>query len=227
MTSNERLNVVPNRMNLIQTKDKSKAAQKGQMLLKRKSKALYMVCRKQAADLKFLALSELEKSVRMACFSIAEAKHANSNLSFTQIIDLAPDETPCHLHRANVSIAGVAYKQYELQDMNYDNFRNIGISGGKDSIERVKNNFKNLTQIIVKLSSLQLSFNQLNAVRKTTNSMANSLEYNIVPKLHNTIGYIVEVLEEREREDLSRIKIFKRMEANKKLQKSIQKLNIS
>ena len=45
--------------------------------------------------------------------------------------------------------------------------------------------------------------------------MANSLEFNVIPKLDKTVSFISDVLEEQEREDMFRIKIFKKSEAVK------------
>lgn len=86
---------------------------------------------------------------------------------------------------------------------------------GKESLKRVKTNFRELSILIVKLASMKLSFSEMNRVRKATNSMANSLEFNIIPKLGRTTSFISDVLEEQEREDLFRIKIFKKSEQRK------------
>merc|ERR1712228_369716 len=76
-----------------------------------------------------------------------------------------------------------------------------------------------------KLASLQTSFQQLDEAMKVTNRRVNALDNVVIPKLENTMRYISSELDEREREDLFRLKkvVSKRREIIK-LQKNTERL---
>jgi len=73
---------------------------------------------------------------------------------------------------------------------------------------------------LVLLASLQTSLKTLDEALKVTNRRVNALEFVIMPKLANTVSYIMSELDELEREDNFRIKKVKdlrqREEDNKK-----------
>merc|ERR1719276_358779 len=123
MSSGDRLNVVPNRMNLIVLKKRCKAAEKGHSLLKKRSKALYVVCRKQALDLKQILSGELDNCFKLSRFSIAEAKVSMGNFSVSQMLDVVHTNCSFHLHSVPVSSAGVNYRRYELRGTDTDEFK--------------------------------------------------------------------------------------------------------
>ena len=54
--------------------------------------------------------------------------------------------------------------------------------------------------------STQTSFQELDAALKVTNRRVNALDNVVIPKLENTMHYISSELDEREREDLFRLK---------------------
>jgi len=61
-------------------------------------------------------------------------------------------------------------------------------------------------EALVRLASLQTTFMTLDEVIKVTNRRVNAIEYVIKPKIENTIAYILEELDEMEREEFFRLK---------------------
>ncbi|MEN2500693.1 MAG: V-type proton ATPase subunit D, partial [Marteilia pararefringens] len=101
------------------------------------------------------------------------------SFSVDNIIALAPEsKLGISLNKFSISTAGVTYRQFEIIDTKHDEFRSLSMVKGKESIETVKRNFRDLATICVQIASTKMSFNQVNQARKSTNSMTNSLEFN-------------------------------------------------
>jgi len=61
-------------------------------------------------------------------------------------------------------------------------------------------------EALIKIASLQTTFITLDEVIKITNRRVNAIEYVIIPRLRNTISYILDELDESEREEFYRLK---------------------
>jgi V-type H+-transporting ATPase subunit D len=61
-------------------------------------------------------------------------------------------------------------------------------------------------KLLVELASLQTSFITLDEVIKVTNRRVNAIEHVIIPRIENTLHYIISELDEVEREEFYRLK---------------------
>merc|ERR1712176_284158 len=82
----------------------------------------------------------------------------------------------------------------------------LGIARGGAQIRKCKTAYDNALDLLIKLASLQTSFQELDEAMKVTNRRVNALDNVVIPKLENTMNYIASELDEREREDLFRLK---------------------
>jgi len=82
----------------------------------------------------------------------------------------------------------------------------MGVMGGGVQIRQCSEAFGQSLELLIKLASLQTSFRQLDDALKVTNRRVNALDYVVIPRLQNTMQYISSELDEREREDLYRLK---------------------
>ena len=67
---------------------------------------------------------------------------------------------------------------------------------GAVQIEKARNYFKELLDVVVDIASLQTSFVKLDKVIKVTSRRVNALEYIVIPKFKDILIYIDEELEE-------------------------------
>merc|ERR1719266_1921343 len=82
----------------------------------------------------------------------------------------------------------------------------VGLSRGGDAVMRCRQHFLKTLDLLVKLASLQTSLKTLDEALKVTNRRVNALEFVIIPRIRNTISYVLGELDELEREDTFRIK---------------------
>jgi len=200
----ERYDAFPSRMTLQLFKGKKKAAALGHSLLKKKADAL-KAKQRELLEAIYEAKLELNESVKDAYFSHTKATYAAGDFNKTVLssvnramVKLAPD-------RRNVT--GVELLSFRpVEDRIGRAETHLGLSRGGEQIEKCRKAFEHALHLLVKLGGLQTSFQSLEQAIKVTNRRVNALEFVVVPKMSNTIAYISSELDEREREDLFRLK---------------------
>merc|ERR1712070_770191 len=85
--------------------------------------------------------------------------------------------------------------------------------GGGQRIKECRKTFIHALHLLIRLASLQTSFVKLDEAIKVTNRRVNALEHVVIPRIENTIAYIVSELDELEREEFFRLK---KVQAKKK-----------
>lgn len=105
------------------------------------------------------------------------------------------------------SIMGVEVPIITLND------RDIGIPYGLNesasTLDKAYINFLKVKKLCATLSEIENSVYRLAVAIKKTQRRANALKNIILPRLESTIKYISGALEEKEREDFSRLKVIK------------------
>jgi V-type H+-transporting ATPase subunit D len=106
------------------------------------------------------------------------------------------------------NIAGVMLPNFELFSDPEVKGANIlpGLAKGGEAVIKAKASFSAALELLVKLAGLQTSFLLLDEAIKVTNRRVNALENVIVPKLDNTVKYILAELDEMDREEFFRLK---------------------
>merc|ERR1712164_97633 len=89
----------------------------------------------------------------------------------------------------------------------------VGMAKGGQRITKCRETFVKALQLLIKLASLQTSFVKLDEAIKITNRRVNALEHVVIPRIENTIAYIISELDELEREEFFRLK---KVQAKKK-----------
>ncbi|KAK4533172.1 hypothetical protein CCYA_CCYA16G4054 [Cyanidiococcus yangmingshanensis] len=233
MSQRHVLPVVPSRMTLTQIKARLQGARRGHALLKKKSDALTVRFRallREIVDRKFRAADLL----RNASFRFAAVKyvvgeelkhvvlegvdHAETRLRvrFENVAGVPLPSYRCVTVAADASTAFESRENGAAEALNPSRSRVVGATSivqyrglgrGGQQIISCRDAYQEALSALVELASLQTCFMVLDEAIKITNRRVNALENVLIPRLENTIAYIVSELDEQEREEFFRLKL--------------------
>jgi len=206
MSSSTRINIFPTRMALALMKGKLKGAIRGHSLLKKKSDALTL--RFRAILGKIAEAKELMgTNMKNASFSLATAKYAAHPADITHTVLESVSTAACKVKLTHDNVAGVHLPNFEQQvDKQSSSSDLTGLGKGGIQIGKCRESYLKALEGLVDLASLQTAFLTLDEVIRQTNRRVNAIEHVVIPKIENTINYIVSELDERDREDFYRLK---------------------
>jgi len=141
-----------------------------------------------------------------AFFSLTQAEYAAGN--FKRKVAEGSMSARVRVGAGVDNVAGVklpVFNKFET-GAQADN-QSLGLVGGGKKIVAVREKFTILLDMLIKLASLQTSFQTLDEALKVTNRRVNALENVTIPKIENVLGYISRELDELEREDFTRLKL--------------------
>jgi len=196
--------VFPSRMALTTYKQKTKAAQQGFRLLKKKADALKA---KQRQILKqiYAVKSQLPDDLKAAYFTLASITYSQGNIGAT-ILAKVQGASRVSVLTDIENIGGVKIPKLKVDYSLQGDDSLIGLSKSGAALKKCREAFKGALAQIIRLAGLQAAFSTLDVALKTTNRRVNALENVVVPRLINTTNYINSELDERDREDLFRLK---------------------
>lgn len=206
----DRIGVFPSRMAQTVMKTRLRAAQKGHSLLKKKADALNMRFRSILG--KIVENKNLMGQVlREASFSLAEAKFTAGDFSHTVVQNVSRAQHRVRMKKENV--VGVLLPVFESYVDGPDAYDLTGLGKGGANIAKLKKNYSRAVQLLIELATLQTCFITLDEAIKVTNRRVNAIEHVIIPRIENTLQYILTELDEMEREEFFRMK---KIQAKKK-----------
>ncbi|CAJ0572901.1 unnamed protein product, partial [Mesorhabditis spiculigera] len=191
-----------------------KGAHKGHSLLKKKSDALNLRFRevlRQIVEAKMAVYGDVMDDAR---FSLAEAKNRAGDFSQTVIQNVATARYRVQYTTENV--VGVVLPVCKVEKSGADRYMLTGLGKGGAKISAAKAKYAQVIELLVELAGLQTSFVKLDEAIKVTNRRVNAIQHVIIPRLENTLSYIVTELDEMEREEFFRMK---KIQANKRKQR--------
>ncbi|CAG8579183.1 257_t:CDS:2 [Dentiscutata erythropus] len=196
MSGNQRLNIFPTRMALTLMKTKLKGAQTGHSLLKRKSEALTKRFRTIVHKIEE-AKHKMSKIMQTASFSLVEVAYiAGSDINYQVQESVKSAQFRVRTKQENVS--GVMLPAFECYTEGANAFELTGLGRGGQQIQKCKETYVKAVETLVELASLQTAFVILDEVIKMTNRRVNAIEYIIIPRIENTIKYIISELDEQD-----------------------------
>ena len=83
-----------------------------------------------------------------------------------------------------------------------------GLGRGGQQVLKARDAYAKAVESLVELASLQTAFMILDEVIRLTNRRVNAIEHVVIPKLENTIKYIMSELDEMDREEFFRCVLF-------------------
>jgi V-type H+-transporting ATPase subunit D len=141
-----------------------------------------------------------------AFFSMTQAEYAAGN--FKRKVAEGGMTARIRIGAGINNVAGVKLPVFTKYDTGASaENQSLGLVGGGKKIAMVREKFTILTEMLIKLASLQTSFVTLDEALKVTNRRVNALENVTIPKIERVLDYISRELDELEREDFTRLKL--------------------
>lgn len=196
------IKVFPTKGNLLATKKSLELAKMGYDLLDRKRNVLIREMMLLMDKVKLLR-NEITDSYSLGYYLLQQA-----NISTGVINDIATSvSVENSIHITYRSVMGV-----ELPSITYDQTTpklEYGFSESNSRVDEAYIQFHKIKELTIILAEIDNSVYRLaNAIRKTQ-KRANALKNIVIPNLEETVKYISEAMEEKEREEFSRLKVIK------------------
>lgn len=214
----QRESVFPTRQALGSAKTRLKGAQTGHSLLKKKADALTKRFRTITHKIDE-AKRKMGRVMQQASFSLAEVQYATGDIGY--IVQESVKSASFRVRAKQENVSGVILPAFEADIKDKSNgtqgsgaeFALTGLSRGGQQVSKAREVYTQALKVLVELASLQTAFVILDEVIRMTNRRVNAIEHVIIPRLENTISYIVSELDEADREEFFRLK---KVQAKKK-----------
>lgn len=205
--------ISPTRMNLLQNKVQTSLAGEGVNLLKNKRDALVKEFFTMVREM-FSFRDELDERVRKAANTLNLALGIDGPHVVKSVGMSTKREVSLEVERRN--IWGIRVPELEKKSVVRSVMaRGYGIHTVSSRIDRAANSFEGILNLIITMASNEVRVKRLgDEIRKTTRRV-NALEQVVIPALKGQTRFIESTLEEREREDLFRLKRLKKMRESK------------
>lgn len=202
-------NISPTKGNLLATKKSLGLAQMGYELMDRKRNILVR---------EMMMLIDKANALRGKIdetYSTAYAALQRANITLG-VCDLIADSAPLEdgLSIQVRSVMGVELPTVTLEtsspEICYD------LSGSNGTFDEAFICFHNVKLMLANLAEIENSVYRLAVAIRKTQSRANALKNIIIPNFSETVTFITDALEEKEREEFSRMKVMKKNKAKNK-----------
>jgi V-type H+-transporting ATPase subunit D len=163
--------------------------------------------------------------MQLASFSLAEVTYATGDIAY--LVQEQAKSASFKVRAKQENVSGVVLPAFEvdrvpgtgtsalprpphilfrLTDPNAVllDFNLTGLGRGGQQVLRSKEVYAKAVETLVELASLQTAFMILDEVIRATNRRVNAIEHVVIPRLDNTIKYIISELDEMDREEFFR-----------------------
>ena len=200
--------VFPTKSNLMATKKSLELSKQGYELMDRKRNILVREMM-QLID----RAAEIQTKIEVAYASAYRAlQRANVTLGMvSEFAKSVPEETGLGLEFR--SVMGVELPIVHLEETPQTEFY-YGLHSTNSQLDDVYFQFAEVKRLTVELAEVEGSVYRLAVAIKKTQKRANALSNIMIPKFTATLKFSTEALEEKEREEFSRLKVIKRQKDN-------------
>lgn len=203
----------PTRMELLILKRRRSLAEKGHDLLKEKRDALIMEFFDILEDTRKLR-SDVNNALKEAYEALAMAKMVMGPLKVEEVASGVPSILALDVSTRNVMGVRVPLLRVE-EKPEPAAISSYGFTDTSAKLDEAVEKFRNALKAIIRLAETEAAVKRLAEEIEKTKRRVNALKYIIIPRITNTIKFIELHLEEREREDLFRMKRIKSILASK------------
>jgi len=142
--------------------------------------------------------------MQLASFSMAEVTYATGDIAY--LVQEQAKQATFRVKAKQENVSGVVLPAFEVDRTIGSDFNLTGLGRGGQQIMKAKEVYAKAIETLVELASLQTAFTILDEVIRATNRRVNAIEHIIMPRLENTIKYIMSELDEMDREEFFRLK---------------------
>jgi len=142
--------------------------------------------------------------MQLASFSLAEVTYATGDISY--LVQEQAKTATFRVKAKQENVSGVVLPAFEVDRVAGTDFNLTGLGRGGQQVLRSKEVYAKAVETLVELASLQTAFTILDEVIRATNRRVNAIEHVVIPRLENTVKYILSELDEMDREEFFRLK---------------------
>lgn len=204
-------NTFPTKGNLIATKNSLKLARQGFELMDKKRNILIrelMDLIDEASQIQ----SEIDTTFTEAYQALQKANIEMGIANVQEISHSIPLDTSIRIKTR--SIMGT---EIPLVESNSVSLPAYGLMSTRESLDLARSKFDQVKALTIRLSMIENSAYRLASNIKKTQKRANALKNITIPTLSTTVTDITNALEEKEREEFTRLKVIKRFKENQTL----------
>lgn len=147
---------------------------------------------------------KMGRVMQLASFSLAEVTYAAGDISY--LVQEQAKNAAFKVKARQENVSGVTIPAFEVERVQGSDFNLTGLGRGGQQVLRAKEVYAKAVETLVELASLQTAFTVLDEVIRATNRRVNAIEHVIIPRLENTISFIISELDEGDREEFFRLK---------------------
>lgn len=196
---------VPTKGNLMNTKKSLALAKNGYELLDRKRNILIREMM-TLIDHANAIQEKIDGAYEEAYFALQTANITNG---FCEEISMAiPIENG--LHMDSRSVMGVEIPILTMDESENYNYMHYGTRTTNSAVDKVYILFTRVKELTVELAEIENSVYRLADSIKKTQKRANALKNIMIPRFEETVKFITDALDEKDREEFSRLKVIKR-----------------
>lgn len=199
--------VFPTKNNLMATKKSLALAKLGYDLMDRKRNILIreiMAMTDKASTIQ----QDINTSYAKAYYALEQAQISIGNCS--AFAECVPIETG--LKMTVRSVMGVELPQISLEKKKPGFF--YGLNSTNSLLDEAYLSFEQAKHLTIQLAEIESNVIRLADAIKKTQKRTNALSNVMIPKFTSTVKFISDALDEKEREDFSRLKVIKRQKGN-------------
>lgn len=203
-------NSFPTKGNLMKAKNSLALSKMGYELMDKKRNILIREVMKLSDEAKDIQ-SEIDLTFREAYSALQKA---NIDMGINQVQEIAlsvPEEDTLRIRTRSVmgtEIPLVSIKDTPMKPV-------YSYSDTLESLDIARQKFEKVKALTVKLSTVEISTYRLAANIKKTQKRANALKNITIPRFKELVATIANALEEKDREEFTRLKVIKRQLSEK------------
>ncbi|XP_039748042.1 V-type proton ATPase subunit D 1-like [Pararge aegeria] len=145
---------------------------------------------------------------------------ARSRYFYPQLNNIVTEDIPrtaaVVVQQYTKQVSSVKIVQFEIIETEYPPYEHLGIERGGQTIQETKKAWLDLLKRIIMMMQLRASFLTVEIANKNATKKVNVLAKIVIPRLNVTSHYILSELEEKEREEVFRLKRVKQKKDSEK-----------